>query len=120
MIRRPPRSTRPDTLFPYTTLFRSCRAPSLAAAENRRCGIAERDREQHRGQPIEKAVPLRRERDETLEPRLADLDIARGDRDHAPLADQIGFGAIIADRHARGHRNARAIENATGDRRTVE
>src|SRR3546814_9162379 len=25
MIRRPPRSTRPDTLFPYTTLFRSCR-----------------------------------------------------------------------------------------------
>src|SRR3546814_3775997 len=23
MIRRPPRSTRPDTLFPYSTLFRS-------------------------------------------------------------------------------------------------
>src|SRR3546814_11611663 len=28
MIRRPPRSTRTDTLFPYTTLFRSiCRPP---------------------------------------------------------------------------------------------
>src|SRR3546814_3931243 len=27
MIRRPPRSTRTDTLFPYTTLFRS--TPSL-------------------------------------------------------------------------------------------
>src|SRR3546814_7305154 len=27
MIRRPPRSTRTDTLFPYTTLFRSGRAP---------------------------------------------------------------------------------------------
>src|SRR3546814_7220298 len=26
MIRRPPRSTRTDTLFPYTTLFRSKRA----------------------------------------------------------------------------------------------
>src|SRR3546814_19926237 len=26
MIRRPPRSTRTDTLFPYTTLFRSCEA----------------------------------------------------------------------------------------------
>src|SRR3546814_9553243 len=26
MIRRPPRSTRTDTLFPYTTLFRSDRA----------------------------------------------------------------------------------------------
>src|SRR3546814_4051304 len=28
MIRRPPRSTRTDTLFPYTTLFRSCRSGS--------------------------------------------------------------------------------------------
>src|SRR3546814_10641110 len=30
MIRRPPRSTRTDTLFPYTTLFRSHR-PRLAS-----------------------------------------------------------------------------------------
>src|SRR3546814_14084144 len=29
MIRRPPRSTRTDTLFPYTTLFRS-HAPRIA------------------------------------------------------------------------------------------
>src|SRR3546814_17261053 len=28
MIRRPPRSTRTDTLFPYTTLFRSRGTPS--------------------------------------------------------------------------------------------
>src|SRR3546814_9105219 len=28
MIRRPPRSTRTDTLFPYTTLFRSARQPA--------------------------------------------------------------------------------------------
>src|SRR3546814_1789381 len=27
MIRRPPRSTRTDTLFPYTTLFRSPQLP---------------------------------------------------------------------------------------------
>src|SRR3546814_8959510 len=35
MIRRPPRSTRTDTLFPYTTLFRSCgpRAGSALTAE---------------------------------------------------------------------------------------
>src|SRR3546814_7314963 len=32
MIRRPPRSTRTDTLFPYTTLFRSG-FPVLAAIE---------------------------------------------------------------------------------------
>src|SRR3546814_13355685 len=30
MIRRPPRSTRTDTLFPYTTLFRSPRQPAWA------------------------------------------------------------------------------------------
>src|SRR3546814_5395022 len=29
MIRRPPRSTRTDTLFPYTTLFRSSALPIL-------------------------------------------------------------------------------------------
>jgi pyruvate/2-oxoglutarate dehydrogenase complex dihydrolipoamide acyltransferase (E2) component len=31
MIRRPPRSTQPTTLFPYTTLFRSLSLPPLAA-----------------------------------------------------------------------------------------
>src|SRR3546814_4721577 len=31
MIRRPPRSTRTDTLFPYTTLFRSLREAYPAA-----------------------------------------------------------------------------------------
>src|SRR3546814_10456113 len=31
MIRRPPRSTRTDTLFPYTTLFRSGRQASAPA-----------------------------------------------------------------------------------------
>src|SRR3546814_8699205 len=30
MIRRPPRSTRTDTLFPYTTLFRSTNPPPLS------------------------------------------------------------------------------------------
>src|SRR3546814_14429773 len=29
MIRRPPRSTRTDTLFPYTTLFRSVREDAV-------------------------------------------------------------------------------------------
>src|SRR3546814_3481959 len=32
MIRRPPRSTRTDTLFPYTTLFRSGRAAAHPGA----------------------------------------------------------------------------------------
>src|SRR3546814_21087663 len=32
MVRRPPRSTRTDTLFPYTTLFRSLALLSTALA----------------------------------------------------------------------------------------
>src|SRR3546814_20100 len=33
MIRRPPRSTRTDTLFPYTTLFRSAQEPEALGGE---------------------------------------------------------------------------------------
>src|SRR3546814_10197819 len=46
MIRRPPRSTRTDTLFPYTTLFRSFSANNQEGVGNRqaasggRCTIA--------------------------------------------------------------------------------
>src|SRR3546814_1538779 len=36
MIRRPPRSTRTDTLFPYTTLFRSHRQRDVARARRDR------------------------------------------------------------------------------------
>src|SRR3546814_11868380 len=40
MIRRPPRSTRTDTLFPYTTLFRSAqgRGMTLMSPPGRRIG----------------------------------------------------------------------------------
>src|SRR3546814_16672771 len=42
MIRRPPRSTRTDTLFPYTTLFRSVdEGVAVQAAEARELGILE-------------------------------------------------------------------------------
>src|SRR3546814_1829530 len=40
MIRRPPRSTRTDTLFPYTTLFRSPgRAGRHMATDHARQGV---------------------------------------------------------------------------------
>src|SRR3546814_15330034 len=61
MIRLPPRSTRTDTLFPYTTLFRSAAAvvgehPALAVAaevglrrrELRHRRLGDRDRRKHR------------------------------------------------------------------------
>src|SRR3546814_12385096 len=36
MIRRPPRSTRTDTLFPYTTLFRSPKFEAMLAIQTAR------------------------------------------------------------------------------------
>src|SRR3546814_4969612 len=46
IIRRPPRSTRTDTLFPYTTLFRSGHGLDGGDADDRRGrhGSADRDR----------------------------------------------------------------------------
>src|SRR3546814_4005185 len=45
MLRRPPRSTRTDTLFPYTTLFRSsCENRARAAATGIGSDLVEADR----------------------------------------------------------------------------
>src|SRR3546814_7271849 len=44
MIRRPPRSTRTDTLFPYTTLFRSVEVGDVALVLDghlRQAGVGE-------------------------------------------------------------------------------
>src|SRR3546814_17288723 len=40
MIRRPPRSTRTDTLFPYTTLFRSPRRTKRVSKMSVRMALA--------------------------------------------------------------------------------
>src|SRR3546814_5031659 len=72
MIRRPPRSTRTDTLFPYTTLFRSCivvRRTDVKATGNHHRKIGER-RFEIRG----RAEKLR------LEARLHALDDAQAQR----------------------------------------
>src|SRR3546814_5281040 len=43
MIRRPPRATRTDTLFPYTTLFRSsAKARTSISASSSDCTVAAR------------------------------------------------------------------------------
>src|SRR3546814_18408437 len=62
MTRPPPGSTRTDTPFPYTTLFRSCRAPSDRRGRPPRQGQAGRSfrrslrfvRRRHRLRPIQK------------------------------------------------------------------
>src|SRR3546814_2650866 len=43
MMRRPPRSTRTDTLFPYTTLFRSDYAAMVEEAQFQRSRVAGAD-----------------------------------------------------------------------------
>src|SRR3546814_1961303 len=52
MIRRPPRSTRTDTLFPYTTLFRSCTEVS---------GTRQRNLHLRKTMPVEMAAQGRQE-----------------------------------------------------------
>src|SRR3546814_5756311 len=91
MIRRPPRSTRTDTLFPYTTLFRSscpsCRLPP------RRIGPEEHPEpgERHQRQWSERQIidPLHRL---TAEPqRQEDRRDDQSEEDRQPamrLADQ--------------------------------
>src|SRR3546814_2431424 len=49
MLRRPPRSTRTDTLFPYTTLFRSpCREPRRNQLVERGAQMTSHFQNQHR------------------------------------------------------------------------
>src|SRR3546814_4221511 len=56
MIRRPPRATRTDTLFPYTTLFRSYR--HLYGIGRRARGRARRRRAALRRRPVQGPPPL--------------------------------------------------------------
>src|SRR3546814_2043533 len=69
MIRRPPRSTRTDTLFPYTTLFRSVGLGQLVAAGLERRRLREPHDLDLRGRPH--GCRAQRGR---LDVRVADVD----------------------------------------------
>src|SRR3546814_17803400 len=62
MIRRPPRSTRTDTLFPYTTLFRARGGQSAGVARLDRAVRFDRRSEDARGRAARQAL-LRTARD---------------------------------------------------------
>src|SRR3546814_18203821 len=69
MIRRPPRSTRTDTLFPYTTLFRSGSALRIGEAR-----LRHHDHQFLASQPgdhVEGAHPLADARRESLQHLVA-------------------------------------------------
>src|SRR3546814_16795299 len=61
MLRRPPRSTRPDTLLPYTTLFRSTGGGNGLADQEQRWPLSDRGlhRQSKQVQPGGKAPFLR-------------------------------------------------------------
>src|SRR3546814_1869570 len=63
MMRRPPRSTRTDTLFPYTTLFRSLRAMRIIRRAPVRAGRATHHRRRR--------ARCRRDRDRDRDPGRA-------------------------------------------------
>src|SRR3546814_2426382 len=88
MLRRPPRSTRTDTLFPYTTLFRSLCLPVLLddgkiVVPECRTGLVRGDVQRGRGNDAAQIVSV--------------LKILDG---HRPIGDQlrivVGFPAGIA------------------------
>src|SRR3546814_4061351 len=85
MRRRPPRSTRTDTLFPYTTLFRSrnsvapCR--DRAVEEGQRFAIVERAHLRHETRKqVERAIGFRNEAGERMSPVAALQIVAAHDQ----------------------------------------
>src|SRR3546814_12910835 len=62
MIRRPPRSTRTDTLFPYTTLFRSCvrlkERLNSSAPHGKRPGTSNASQKVARGKRKGRSAPI--------------------------------------------------------------
>src|SRR3546814_19721581 len=87
MIRRPPRSTRTDTLFPYTTLFRSLDpAQGLRNLLANRVDLARQLRsEQHEGPREDRDDPRDRQRqsDAAADPGLAAEPARDGVEDRA-------------------------------------
>src|SRR3546814_4940275 len=97
MIRPPPRSTRTDTLFPYTTLFRSLVEHTIAR------------------EIAEKVVIVR-----TIEDEAAVVDDIAGKAALGParaeLEITVAFGAHVTLEHAGEHQPAIGDDRAAGVR----
>src|SRR3546814_11940901 len=112
MIRRPPRSKRTDTLFPYTTLFRS--QHGAAGVGQAQAAVAFGvDVEQAGGDQLpEHAAPGARvevvadaERGEAVVTELADSLVVRAAKDVHQVRDAEALAAAVhaAQRLLRGH-----------------
>src|SRR3546814_4545379 len=99
MIRRPPRSTRTDTLFPYTTLFRSAEAElgeDLAAVlAEQRCRLrdaARRCRELNRqAESVDPAGDRVVGSDDHLAGKRLRIRVHLGDGEHRPRGEAAFF-----------------------------
>src|SRR3546814_17306079 len=109
MIRRPPRSTRTDTLFPYTTLFRSVVANVLDVDAARLTGTVQL--------PIVDAIRKREELEKAVETYgiASELTMAVGDGANDILMMQAaGLGVDYPDKQ-----KAREAADAEIDRKRV-
>src|SRR3546814_12079207 len=98
MIRRPPRSTRTDTLFPYTTLFRSCLYP----ARRRELQGFRRRREKCRDRELPDADARWRRRDQLFHPQAEGRDRGYQPVELASAPDDLEGGARARLRQHRG------------------
>src|SRR3546814_14904080 len=84
MIRRPPRSTRTDTLFPYTTLFRSDHGDQPQQPPGR----AVRDEEREEMQAVAPETDDQDDREAQDRKKTGDREVARhGERMQAEQAE---------------------------------
>src|SRR3546814_4170732 len=116
MIRRPPRSTRTDTLFPYTTLFRSIGAPAAAHVHSSLSGLLMSALKHEVKQGIDWALRIVRARPEAFYTNngqqivgwVADLDIAS-------FAELINVYLINQDPLARGFAALAVFQHSLDD-----
>src|SRR3546814_3455666 len=80
MIRRPPRSTRTDTLFPYTTLFRSLKLKHVLCVVEDPDACESRVEMTHRG--LGTSLECGRQRLGALAERSADLGMQNRSEEH--------------------------------------
>src|SRR3546814_11617172 len=93
MIRRPPRSTRTDTLFPYTTLFRSAADPvrrAVRAVAGVEAGDAAVPRLARAPRQAVACAPWRRPGGAAPRPLRTRAEAARTGRGRRRIGGQIG------------------------------
>src|SRR3546814_15272040 len=108
MIQRPPRSTRTDTLFPYTTLFRSHPRELEMLVEGRDVGLIAR-------------YPVERFGENDIElphPCISEQPLDAGAQDHARSRDG-GIFIDAFDLPAFARRALAAEAKLIGDRRGI-